>query len=184
MSDGRAQAGAGVAGRGQSEIRVRPDPAKYRRWLITAGPVLAIAAIGLSFRITHDVQKGGSLWLWWSLLGMAVVFIGANLLAFRNDTVFAGEGYVGETSWLDRRKVIRTDDVKSVVRLGINQGRYGSAPKIVVVGHDNRRLMVLDDRMWSDPSLDPVWDRLGHRPEGSFDEVIHSWEFYAKYPKR
>jgi hypothetical protein len=183
MSNGRAQDGALVADRDQREILVRPDPAKYRRWLITAGPILVIAVIGLSFRIAHDVQQGGSPWLWWALLGVAMVFVGANLLAFRNDTVFAGEGYIGETSWLGRRKVIRSADVKSVVRLGVNQGRYGSAPKIVVVSHDNHRLMVLDDRMWSDPSLDPVWNRLGHRPEGSFDDVLHSWEFYAKYPK-
>jgi hypothetical protein len=151
-------------------------------WLVVAGPILGIAAIGLGVRIAYDLQHETSPWLSWVFLLALLLFAGGNLLAFRNETVFAGDGYIGETSWIGRRKRIGFDDVKSVIRLGVRQ-RSGSAPKIVVVGQDNHRLMVLDDRMWNDASLDSVWNRLGHQPEGSFDDVLTLLQFYSRYPK-
>jgi hypothetical protein len=110
------------------------------------------------------------------------LFIGANLLAFRHERLFAGDGYIGETYWLGRRKRIRNDDIKSVVRIGVRQ-RYGSAPKLVVVNKNDERVIVLDDRMWNDQALDAVWDRLGDHPQGSFDDVVSPGTFADRYPK-
>ena len=164
------------------EVKVRPDAARIRRQLLAAAPVLAVGtlvvALSLALPGRHSLGLG-----WWGVavtLGAVLLLSAGTWLAIRNLALCAGPGHLTTVDWLGRRRTVPRDEIVALVRCSVVS--QSVRPKVVLVGHGDRGLGMVDTLPWEEADLARVWARLGVEPRGSYQDAMTPVELRERFP--